>query len=135
MEVIANDDFRLKKQAPVYENLSASKQRFDEIRRLEAINGQVVLRGKEGRRDKIFPLALAIKRFSKWYVICKSWSEKGFKDQIDELKLVLEELGSKIVEAIVQRQTGTIAVTPLPKFVDTKFVLQLQSYIDQVKLM
>lgn len=135
MEVISNNDYRLKKKAETYQNLSASKQRFDEIRRLQAINGDVVLRGKEGRRDKIFPLHLAVKRFSNWYKICKSWSEKGFKGQIEELKLVLEELGSKIIEAIVQRQTGAQALTPLPPYVDTKFVLQLQAYVQEIKLL
>ena len=135
MDIITEETLKASQpvKEEVYQNLSASKQRFDQIRRLQAINGEVVLRGKQGRRDKVYPLALAIKRFSKWFVICRSWHEKGFTGQTQELKLVLQQLGAKIVEAIVQRQTGALSITPMPPFVDTKFVLQLQAYITQLK--
>lgn len=135
MQVFTSSDERLKKKAQTYENLSASKQRFDQIRRLEAINGEVVLRGKEGRRDKVYPLMMAIKRFAKWYQICMSWYAKGFTTQIDQLKLVLEQLGSKIIEAIVQRETGALSITPVAPYVNRDFVFKLQARIQELKLL
>lgn len=107
---------RLKKRAETYENFSSSKQRFDQLRFFQAINGNLVLRGREGRPDKIFRLDLAWKRFCTWYSILKRWYLSGFQSQCEQLKLVVEEMGAKIQECIAQR----VALNEVPQWFTPK---------------
>lgn len=94
---------RLKKKATQYENFSSSKQTFDELRFIEAINGNLVLRGRNHRPDKIIPFNIAWKRFWTFYSMCCNWMNHGFKTQCEQLKQVLQEWGAKIQEAVSQR--------------------------------
>ena len=123
----------VKKSVPVYDNLSSSKQTFDQVRYLEAINGDVVLRGKQGRRDQLYPLHRASRRFWRWYLIYTKWMKAGFDTQCDELKQVLEMLGAKIQEAIVQRMTGKGLFGVVPKWADAKYMAQLNKAILSLK--
>ena len=86
--------------------MSHTKFPFDQVRFLEARNGNLVLRGKNGRRDSIYLLPTACRRFSKWYQIFRRWERLGYKSQGEELKLVLENMGSVIQEAVAQRLAG-----------------------------
>lgn len=123
------DATRLKKRAEMYENFSSSKQRFDELRFFEVINGNLVLRGKEGRPDKIFRLDVAMKRFTTWYKILKRWWGTGYQAQCDELKMVVEEMGAKIQEAIAQR----IALNEVPAWFTPKLSEWLSHVVQHLK--
>lgn len=125
----SNNDYRLKKEATQYQSMSHAKFTFDQVRRLQSINGNVVLRGKQGRRDTIYPLPTACKRFARWYPIWVRWEQKGFHVQSQQLKLVLQDLGVRIRQAVKQRLAGQwdgfggFANSVVP---DAKFIAQLE---------
>lgn len=123
VQLVAGDDKDVKKSQKMYQNLSASRQSFDQIRFFQVINGNIVLRGQNGRRDTIYPLAKACQRFSRWFQIFMLWETTGFHVQCDELKQVLEQLGAKIQQAVSQR-LGGVGEAP-PPCCDAKFMAQL----------
>ena len=114
----------VKKESGLYESFAQSKQTFPKVRLLEAINGNLVLRGRKGQRDVLYPIAKACKMFFKMFEVYTYWRSNGFLSQCDELKLVVYELGRKIQEAIAARVGGQ-AEAP-PAFVDAKFMARLQ---------
>ena len=128
---IVSDSNVKKRQITMYDDFSTSRQSFDQIRMFEAINGNIVLRGRNGRRDTIYPLQKAAKRFSRWYAIFCQWEAKGFHRQTDELQQVLEQLGHKIQQAVSQRLGGS--GEPPPAFVDAKFMAHLNQAIKCLK--
>lgn len=102
-EKIDADATRLKKKAPVYENLSASKQTFDQVGMFVAQAGFLMLKGRNGRPDQMFDLEKAIKRIFSMARTYFQWMHNGFTAQCDQFRQVLIEMSSKFQEAIAQR--------------------------------
>lgn len=133
MEVILpRNNTRLKKRAKQYQNFSSSHQSFDEIKFIEAVDGVVILRGKEGRPDHMYPLSLISQRFWRWFGIYKNWMKDGFTTQCDELGQVLEMIGARIQEAIVQRTKGN-TLFPVPDWVSPKYLTELSKALLQLQ--
>lgn len=114
----------VKKSADKYEDFAHSKQTFPNVRFLEAFNGDVILRGRDGQRDRAYPLHKAAQRFWRMYDMMNYWAKQGFQSQTQEGIQVLENLGAKIQQAIVQRATGH-ATEGIPKWADAKFMERL----------
>lgn len=94
----------LKKQvAPQYENFSSSKQRFDEVGMFVAEAGFVMLKGRNGRPDMIYPLEKAMKRIFSMARIYFEWMHNGFVSQCEQLREVLLEFACKFQQAMAQR--------------------------------
>lgn len=122
----------VKKSQNMYDSFGQSRQTFPKIGMLEAINGNIVLRGRRGRRDQIYPLLLAAQRFSKWFSIWRRWQKNGFHTQNQELKLVLIEFGAKIQQAIAQRLGGH--AEPPPEQIGPKFMADLAEALKVLKI-
>lgn len=124
------DDKEVKKSTGLYQDFAHSKQTFPNVRFFEAINGNVVLRGKDGARDRIYPLPKACKRFWAMMDAYSFWKLNGFTTQCEELKLVLYELGRKIQQAVAQRLSGK--AQPPPAFADAKYMAKLQEALNSL---
>lgn len=74
-------DKEVKKSARQFEDFGHSKQTFDQVRRIEVFNGDIILRGQRGERDHAYPLARACKRFSRMYMTYSHWLANGFTTQ------------------------------------------------------
>jgi len=108
----------------MYADFGSSKQSFPNVRLFEAINGNLVLRGQNGERDHIYPLAKACKMFFRMFDTYSYWMLHGFATQCDEMKPVLYELGRKIQEAVAERLAGK--ADPPPAICDAKFMASLE---------
>lgn len=127
--VIPKDDKVVKKEQKFSQNFSQSKQTFDQVRFLQAVNGNIVLRGRNGRRDQIYLLPRACMRFWRMYFIWKKWMQGGFTTQCDQLGQVLQNWGAAIQEAIIQRLSANGQLGPIPKWCDAKFMAKLSQAV------
>ena len=120
---------RLKEKAPRFDSFGESKQTFNQVGMFQAIDGFVVLRGRRGRRDQIYPPEQAFKRLTSFYRIYLEWSKNGFFKQCQELRLVLEEFLRKFQQSMAQRiATGAVPPWFTPKISEgvTKMVQRLK---------
>ena len=118
----------VKKSADKYEDFAHSKQTFPNVRFLEAFNGDVILRGRNGQRDMVYPQHKAAQRFWRMYDMMNYWAQQGFTTQTEEGIQVLENLGAKIQEAIAQRMTGH-ATDGVPAWADAKYMAKLSQAV------
>lgn len=86
----------VKKEATQYKDFASSKQSFDKLARLEVFNGDLILRGRNGERDHVYPLHRASVRFWRMLHIYKYWMQNGFFDQCQEWRYVLQDFGHKL---------------------------------------
>lgn len=88
--------------ADVYEGLHGSTQTFPGIGIMEAVNGNVVLRGRNGMRDHIFKLQDAVTKYEHALQMVHSYARYGVRGW-DTLKDLADDLLARIKEAADQR--------------------------------
>lgn len=88
--------------ADVYAGLTNAHMSFDGIKCLEAVNGNIVIRGRNGMRDHIVPLEKAITRYFNWMDLVTNYCKlavSGWETAFD----IAVDFKAKICEAIEQR--------------------------------
>lgn len=86
----------------VYDGLHESTQTFGAIGLLEAAAGDVVLRGRQGERDHLYPLELAVKRHDQMVALATKMCRYGVNGW-DTLLDITKDMAAKIKEAVDQR--------------------------------
>ena len=89
--------------ATMYDGLADAHMSFNGIGCLEAINGDVVLRGRNGQRDVLFPLERAVERYFEWMDLTAAYARNGIKGW-DEMMDLAKDFRAKICEAVAQRK-------------------------------
>lgn len=97
--------------ADKYMGFHNSTQTFSVVGRLEVVNGNVVLRGREGERDHIYPLHRAVRRYYDTVKMTNSMVKYGVRGW-DTLFDIQKEFREKILEAIKQRYSMNIELEP-----------------------
>ena len=120
---------RLKEKPQTYQSFGQSKQTFNQVGMFEAIDGYVILRGRRGRRDKIYPPEQAFKRLTSFYKIYLDWTKNGFDSQCQELRLVLQQFLAKFQESMAQR----IATNEVPQWFTPVVSAYLVKMIQRLK--
>ena len=120
---------RLKEKAPCFESFGDSKQTFNQVGMFQAIDGFVILRGRRGRRDQIYPPEQAFKRLTSFFKIYLDWTKNGFSNQCQELRLVLQEFLCKFQESMAQR----IATNEVPQWFTPVVSAYLVKMIQRLK--
>lgn len=92
------------RKTDTYAGLQDSTQTFGAIGLLEATAGDVVLRGREGERDHLYPLPRAIRRYYQTLHMINALVKHGVRGW-DTLMDINNELQQKILEAIKQRRS------------------------------
>lgn len=82
-------------------------QSFNKIGLFEAINGNIVLRGRHGERDHIYPLEKAIKQYHDTLYAAHKLMQNGFPNW-EELVELNREFKFRILEALEQRRSLNI---------------------------
>jgi len=100
-----------RKPADMYPNLLDSTQTFDAVGLLEAVQGDVVLRGRHGERDHLYPLPRAIAWSRNADDIALRMCRFGIKGW-DTMKDIADDLRAKVLEAIRQRRALGRPVPP-----------------------
>lgn len=70
------------KQEPKGKDFAHTTQSFDKLRRLEVVNGDIVFRGQNGARDRIYPFEKACERFWRFAHLYNYWRMNGIKEGI-----------------------------------------------------
>ena len=91
------------KGADVYAGLSNVHLSFNGIGCLEAVSGDVVLRGRNGQRDVLFPLEKAVNRYLEWMDMTHAYALRGLKNW-PEMMDIAQDFKAKICEAVEQRK-------------------------------
>lgn len=86
-----------------YEGFGTSTQYFRHIGFLEVLCGDLVLRGRHGERDHLYPLDKAIARYVDTMRFCMKMARSGIKGW-DVLKDICDDFKAKILEAVEQRR-------------------------------
>ncbi len=88
--------------ADAYDGLHGSTQTFGAIGLLEAVSGEIILRGRNGQRDVIFPLDKAIDKYNDTMQTVWQYARYGIKGW-DTLKDIADDFKMRILEAVKQR--------------------------------
>ena len=91
------------KGADVYAGLSNVHLSFDGIGGLEAISGDIVLRGRNGQRDVLFPLEKAVRKYFDWMDMVHLYASRGITNW-PEMMDIAQDFKAKICEAVEQRK-------------------------------
>lgn len=83
---------------------SASSSSFGKIGLFESINGNIVLRGRHGERDHIYPLEKALQKYDETAIYAARMLKYGLP-QWDEMMQINEEFKFRILEALNQRRS------------------------------
>ena len=89
--------------ADVYAGLSNAHMSFDGIGCLEACAGDIVLRGRNGQRDVIFPLEKAVRKYQDWMAMTHAYARQainGWTQMMD----IAQDFRARICEAVEQRK-------------------------------
>ena len=89
--------------ADVYAGLSNAHMTFDGIRYLEALNGNVILRGRNGIRDRIFTLEKATQKYLEWMNMTYAYARQGISGW-DQMMDIGKDFKARICEAVAQRK-------------------------------
>lgn len=89
--------------ATMYDGLADAHMSLTGIGCLEAISGDVVLRGRHGQRDVLFKLERAADRYFEWMDLTCAYARAGVKGWDDMMDLA-KDFKAKICEAVAQRQ-------------------------------
>lgn len=107
MDSVKKENGNTKPKADQYEGLQNSTQTFGGIGLLEAVNGNVVLRGRHGERDHIFTIDKAIEKYYDTVQTVNYYALHGIRGW-DTLKDINDCLKAKILEAIQQRKAKPV---------------------------
>lgn len=121
----------VKKQQGVYNSFGESRQSFDKVGLFEVFNGDLILRGRHGERDHVYPIHRALERFWRQLDIYKYWQLNGFFTQCQEWRYVLQDFGHKVLEALAQRVAGQSS-NPPPAFCDAKYMARLTQAVKSI---
>lgn len=91
------------KKKDTYEGLHNSTQLFSGIGLMEALGGDIVLRGRGGERDHLIPLDKAVEKYSVTYDSMMQYARYGVRGW-DTLKDIVDDLKVRIIEAHDQRK-------------------------------
>lgn len=104
--------------ATMYDGLADARMSFNGIGLLEAIAGDVVLRGRNGQRDVLFPLERAVRRYFEWMDLTMAYARNGVAGW-DTMMDIAKDFRAKILEAANQRRkenaSGTGVTRPIPE--------------------
>lgn len=89
--------------ADVYAGLANAHMSFDGIARLQAVSGDIVMRGRNGQRDILFPLEKATAKYNDWMAMTYSYAKQGIAGWT-EMMDIAKEFKARIEEAISQRK-------------------------------
>lgn len=89
--------------ATLYDGLESAHMSFSGIGCLEAISGDVVLRGRNGQRDVLFPLERAVQRYFEWMDLTMAYARNGINGW-QEAYDIAKDFRAKIIEAANQRR-------------------------------
>ena len=97
--------------ATMYDGLDNAHMSFTGIGCLEAVSGDVVLRGRNGQRDVLFPLERAAQRYFEWMDLVAAYARNGVAGW-DEAYDIAKDFRAKICEAVAQRKKLEFPVPP-----------------------
>ena len=86
-------------------------QSFNKIGLFDVHNGDVVLRGRHGERDHIYPIHAAIKRYEESQQILFVQVRHGIRGW-DTFADIVRDMRAKILEAIEQRRSLNLDIPP-----------------------
>ena len=89
--------------ADMYAGLSNAIMSFDGIGLLEAISGEIILRGRNGQRDVLFPLEKAVRKYFDWMDMVHLYASRGIRGW-DTMMDIAQDFKAKICEAVEQRK-------------------------------
>ena len=95
--------------ATMYDGLDNARMSFSGIGCLEAISGDVVLRGRNGQRDVLFPLERAVQRYFEWMDLTTAYLKNGVEGW-SEMMDIAQDFKAKICEAVAQRKKANMPV-------------------------
>lgn len=127
--ISAVDAFRKAEKIPIYDSLQSSKQVFPAFAKFEVNRGTVVMRVPDKiksldvrrYRDQIFKVPEAIDKYINMSMVRMRLIMFGVKGT-DELGDILDDFGSKIVEAIDQYPKLNFEITDKMKMFRQKFL-------------
>ena len=96
-------DIKTDKGADLYAGLSNAIMSFDGIGLLEAISGEIILRGRNGQRDVLFPLEKAVRKYFDWMDMVHLYASRGIRGW-DTMMDIAQDFKAKICEAVEQRK-------------------------------
>lgn len=96
-------DIKTDKGADMYAGLSNAIMSFDGIGLLEAISGEIILRGRNGQRDVLFPLEKAVRKYFDWMDMVHLYASRGIRGW-DTMMDIAQDFKAKICEAVEQRK-------------------------------
>ena len=89
--------------ATMYDGLADAHMSFDGIGILEAVSGDVILRGRNGQRDVLFPLERAVQRYFEWVDLTMAYCRNGIANW-DTMMDIAQDFKARILEAADQRR-------------------------------
>lgn len=101
-EMVTSKKETTTKKADTYQGLHNSVQTFDAIGILHAVDGNIVLRGRNGQRDKIFRLEDAVEKYNDTMALVQRYARYGVRGW-DTLKDIADDFKVRIKEAAEQR--------------------------------
>lgn len=102
-------DVRPTKKAKIYTDPTKANQSFDGIKLIQQINGNLVLRGRNGQRDMIYRLDRAYKMFYRMAMFYAKL-RKVSPYIVDQMKQVLKDFGAKIIQAYNYRKSHNMII-------------------------
>ena len=97
--------------ATMYDGLADAHMSFSGIGCLESISGDIILRGRNGQRDVLFPLERAAERYFEWMDLTAAYARNGVKGW-DEMMDIAKDFKAKICEAVEQRKKLEFPIPP-----------------------
>ena len=91
------------KGADVYAGLSNAHLSFTGIGGMEAISGDIILRGRHGQRDVLFPLEKAVRKYFDWMDMVHMYASRGINGWT-EMMDIAQDFKARICEAVEQRK-------------------------------
>ena len=89
--------------ADVYEGLADAHMSFDGFKVFEANCGDIILRGRNGQRDVLFPLDRAVQKYIDWMELVYAYARGGVAGW-DTMMDIAKEFKARIEEAVGQRK-------------------------------
>ena len=100
---VKNNSMTARTDRETYNGILGSTQTFGGIGILEAVCGDVVLRGRNGQRDHLYPLERALSRYYETKRMVSRMARHGVRGW-DTLMDIAEEMQARILEACRQRR-------------------------------
>ena len=111
-------DAKTDKGADVYLGLDNAHMSFDGIKCLEVAGPDIVLRGRNGQRDVLFPLEKATQKYLDWMDIVYAYARNGIHGW-DTMMDLANEFKARICEAVaVRKKLGMEVPADAQKLVD-----------------